>query len=178
MVAGTARGLRLDVPPGTSTRPTSDRVREAVFNALDSLGAIADARVLDAFAGSGALGVEALSRGAEHVTFAEIDAVARAVVTTNLERTGFAGQASVVGVDGGRLAGTSGPWDLILLDPPYVFDGWEPLLAEVIRGLAPGGIVVMESDREVSLPSTLVGMRSKQYGGTVVGFASPAGDPA
>ena len=84
MVAGEARGLRLDVPAGIVTRPTSDRVREAVFNALESLGAIRGARVIDAFAGSGALGIEALSRGADHVTFVELEAEARTTIHTNL----------------------------------------------------------------------------------------------
>ena len=73
VVAGTAGGLRLVAPPGRETRPTSDRVREATFNALGSLGAIEEARVLDLFAGSGALGIEALSRGAQHATFVERD---------------------------------------------------------------------------------------------------------
>lgn len=177
VVAGTARGLRLDVPPGTGTRPTSDRVREAVFNALDSLGAVHGARVLDAYAGSGALGVEALSRGAEHVTFVEADAAARTVVAANLAATRLQDRADVVGGDGARAVGR-GPWDLVLLDPPYAFDAWPALLADVLAGLAPDGIAVLESDRAVPLPEGLHGVREKQYGGTVVTFASPAGAPS
>ena len=175
MVAGTARGRRLDVPAGTTTRPTADRVREAVFNALDSLGATDGARALDAFAGSGALGIEALSRGAGHVTFVEVDAAARAVVDANLIATGLAGRATVTGGDGPCVAATAGPWDLVLLDPPYGFERWHELLAQALDGLAPDGVLVVESDREVLLPAGLHGIRTKQYGGTVVTFATPAG---
>lgn len=177
-MAGDARGRRLDVPPGTATRPTSDRVREAVFNALDSLGAVAGARVVDAFAGSGALGIEALSRGADHVTFVEADATARAVVTANLAGTGLGERATVVGGDGARAAATGGPWDLVLLDPPYAFDDWDDLLAQTVAGLGPEGVVVVESDREVPLPPSLRSTRVKHYGSTVVTFAFPAGAPS
>ena len=81
IVAGTVGGRRIDVPPGQGTRPTSDRVREALFNALESLDAVDGARVLDAFAGSGALGIEALSRGASHATFADTDPQAIEVIS-------------------------------------------------------------------------------------------------
>ena len=174
MVAGEARGLRLAVPPGDGTRPTSDRVREAVFNALDSLDALEDARVLDAYAGSGALGIEALSRGAARATFAETDRAARDVVSANLERTGFGPRAEVVGADGAGIA-ARGPWDLVLLDPPYAFDEWPALLAAVAEGLAPGGVAVVESDREVELGPDLAGIRVRRYGGTVVTFATLTG---
>ncbi len=174
MVAGEARGLRLDVPPGTATRPTSDRVREAVFNALESMGALAGSRVLDAFAGSGALGIEALSRGAAQATFAEVDAAARAVVSANLERTGLADRAVVLAADGARSA-AQGRWDLVLLDPPYSFDEWPALLAEAETGLATDGVVVVESDREVAVPAPLQGVRVRRYGGTVVTFAARTG---
>ena len=177
VVAGSARGLRLDVPMGSATRPTADRVRQATFNALESLGAVAEARVLDAYAGSGALGIEALSRGASHATFTDVDAAARTAVTANLAVTGFAAQAQVVPGDGARAVAFGGPWDLVLLDPPYEFDGWPALLDDVAAHLAADGIVVVESDREVALPPSLHGIRTRQYGGTVVAFASPAGAP-
>jgi 16S rRNA (guanine966-N2)-methyltransferase len=174
VVAGAARGLRLSVPPGDTTRPTSDRVREAVFNALESLDAVADAAVLDAYAGSGALGIEALSRGAAHVTFAETDAVARAVLSANLAHTGFQAEATVLAGDGARSA-ARGPWDLVLLDPPYAFDGWPELLAAAAEGLSADGLVVVESDREIDLGPALRGIRIRQYGGTVVTFATRTG---
>jgi len=150
-------------------------VREAVFNALESLGAVSGTRVMDAFAGSGALGIEALSRGADHATFAEIDPAARSVVEANLAATGLAERATVTGGDGARTAATGGPWDLVLLDPPYAFDEWQALLADVLPALAPDGVVMVESDREVVMPAGLVGIRTKHYGSTVVSFATPAG---
>jgi 16S rRNA (guanine966-N2)-methyltransferase len=130
--------------------------------------------VLDAYAGSGALGIEALSRGAEHVTFAETDAAARAVVAANLAHTGFEAEATVVGADGARAA-AQGPWDLVLLDPPYAHDAWPDLLAAAAAGLSADGVVVVESDREVQLGAALDGIRVRQYGGTVVTFATRTG---
>src|SRR5437870_4293923 len=96
VVAGTARGRRLDAPPGTATRPTSDRVRESVFNSLGSLDLVVGATVVDLFAGSGAMGIEALSRGAERATFVESDAAAARVITANLERCGLSDRGRVV----------------------------------------------------------------------------------
>ncbi len=175
VVAGTARGLRFDTSPGTDTRPTSDRVREAVFNALESLGAVDGALVLDAYAGSGALGIEAASRGASHVTFVERDNASRAVLVENLKTTGLTGLATVEGGDGMRAVASGGPWDLVLLDPPYAFTEW-PVLLDVVAGcLALDGVAVLESDRELELPLTLQSIRSKQYGSTVVVFAGLTG---
>lgn len=175
MVAGAARGLRLDVPAGSTTRPTAGRVREAIFNALGSLDATQGARAIDAFAGSGALGIEALSRGADHVTFVEVDPAARAVIGANLAHTGLADRATVTGGDGPRAAAAAGPWDLMLLDPPYAFAQWDSLLTQALAGLAHDGVLVVESDREVELPAGLHRMRTKQYGSTVVTFATPTG---
>lgn len=177
IVAGSAGGRRIDVPAGSSTRPTSDRVREAVFNALESLGAVDGARVLDAFAGSGALGIEALSRGAAHATFADLDPQAVAVVNRNLAALGLAGEATVLTRPAERALAPGGPFDLVLLDPPYAYDGWDGLLAELVAVLAADAVVVIESDREVGLPAGLVGIRTKTYGGTVVQFAAAPGAP-
>ncbi len=176
IVAGTLGGRRFAAPPGRTTRPTADRVRQAVFNALDSLDAVEGARVLDAFAGSGGLGLEALSRGAEHATFAEADRVARETVEANVAALGVGDRARVVGSDGTVMAGT-GPWDLVLVDPPYAFEGWEALLDAVAAGLSPEGMAVLESDRGPALPATLRAVRSRKYGGTVVVFVARAGDP-
>lgn len=174
VVAGTARGRRLDAPEGRETRPTTDRVREAVFNALGSLDALAGARVLDLFAGSGALGIEALSRGAAHATFVERDRAARAVIAANLERTGLAERATVVAGEAERwLAGDPGAFDLALLDPPYAFDGWEALLAAL-----PAETAVVESDREVPLPAGWEVVRSKRYGTTLVVIARRVAGPS
>jgi len=175
VVAGEAGGRLLDGPDGDGTRPTSDRVRQAMFNALESLDVVEGARVVDAYAGTGALGIEALSRGAARATFADTDRGARAVVEANLRTTGLDDRAVVLGADGVRAISDGGPWDLVLLDPPYAFAGWDELLAAAAASLAQGGLIVIESDREVALPAPLGFVRSKRYGSTVVAFASASG---
>src|ERR687892_855757 len=102
VVGGSARGRTLVAPPGGRTRPTSDRVREAIFNALWSRGAVEGARVADLFAGSGALGVEALSRGAAHATFVDSDRAARAAIHRNVETCGVADRATIAAPPGRR----------------------------------------------------------------------------
>ena len=170
VVAGSARGRRLVVPDGEHTRPTADRVREAIFNSLFSLGAVDGARVVDAFAGSGALGIEALSRGAAHCTFVENDRNALAALRENLETLGFVDQATIVQGDGvAALARLAGEVDLVLLDPPYVYEDWSTLL-EVVHD----AVVVIESDREVELPEGWVPHRARRYGSTVVTLADAA----
>src|SRR3954470_20804095 len=99
VVAGTAGGLRLVAPQGHATRPTSDRAREATFNSLGSLGAVEDATVLDLFAGSGAMGIEALSRDAAHATFVDSDERARQAIRANLATTKLGDRATVVAGD-------------------------------------------------------------------------------
>lgn len=175
VVAGEVGGRRLLVPPGDLVRPTSDRVREAVFNALDSLGAVDGARALDLFAGSGALGIEALSRGAAHVTFVDDDRGAVAAVRANLDAVGLADRATVVASDALAHLGRGGPSvvDLALVDPPYAWGGWPALLAALAGRLSPDATVVAESDREVEAPSGLQVTRQRRYGGTVVAFLRP-----
>lgn len=175
VIAGRARGLRLQAPPGTDVRPTSDRVREATFNALGSLDAVVGARVLDLFAGTGALGIEALSRGSASATFVERDQKAVTVVRHNLEHTGLADQAEVVNATAERfLAGRTDPFDLALIDPPYGFDGWDDLLAKV-----PAHLAVIESDRTIEPPAPWVVVRERRYGGTVVAIVQrPASTPS
>jgi 16S rRNA (guanine966-N2)-methyltransferase len=171
VVAGTAGGRRLTAPAGTGTRPTTDRVREAVFNALGSMGAIDGARVLDAFAGSGALGIEALSRGAATCTFVEHERAARVVVEANLAATGLDADARVIGGDvHDHLDRTSERFDLVLLDPPHAQADWDRLLGMVAARLAADGVVVVEADRPVveTGDATWSLRREKAYGGTVV----------
>lgn len=175
VVAGTARGRTIDAPPGSSTRPTSDRVRESIFNALGSLDLVVDATVLDLFAGSGALGIEALSRGAAHATFVESDRRAVAVIRANLERCGFTDRSTVVVADARSFVSRQPHVDLALVDPPYAFDEW-PLILGVLDASA----VVVESDRLVDLAPGWDVVRERSYGGTVVQFATravPAPDP-
>ena len=166
VVAGAARGRRLAVPPGRTVRPTSDRVREALFNALGSLDALRGASVLDLFAGSGALGIEALSRGAARATFVDSDAAALTCVRANLATCGFERAAAVVRGDAVSWAATGAHHDLALLDPPYAFDGWVDLLAAVDADL-----VVVESDREIALPAGWEVVRDRRYGTTFVRVA-------
>lgn len=188
VVGGTARGRRLVAPTGREVRPTSDRVREAVFNALGSLGAVEGGRVLDLFAGTGALGIEALSRRAAHCTFVERDRRARAALERNLAVTDLADRAEVHGAeaeawlrarvsrDPGASAPTPPGYDLVLLDPPYAYEGWASVLAAVAV-VAPGATVVVESDRTVALPEGWDALREKRYGGTLVVIARPPSPP-
>ena len=164
VVAGTAKGRKLVAPSGASTRPTSDRTRESLFNSLHSMGAVVDASVLDLFAGSGALGIEALSRGARHCTFVEDAAPAVRAIRTNLAAAGFLDDAVVVADDVfGYLRGRPAAVDLCLADPPYAFDRWSEVLAAVDTV-----VLAIESDRPIELPPGFDDVRTRRYGGTVV----------
>ena len=170
VVAGAAKGRRLVTPPGLDTRPTSDRVREAIFNALGSIDAVAGARVLDLFAGSGALGIEALSRGAASAVFVDVSQPALDAVRANLDTTGLEGTA--IRIDAHKY--DDGPFDLALLDPPYATtdDQWRALL-----GHLDAHVIVVESDREIDLGDRWELLRSKRYGSTVVQIARRKGSP-
>lgn len=177
VIAGVARGRRLVAPPGSTTRPTSDRVREATFNALGSLGAVVDATVLDLFAGSGALGIEALSRGAAHCTFVEADRAARAAVEANLAACGLSDEGTVVAGPAERFladaARVGTRFDLVLLDPPYGFEGWQDLLEHL-----PGRLAVGEAALALEPPAGWEVLRSRRYGRTWITILerAPAGD--
>jgi 16S rRNA (guanine966-N2)-methyltransferase len=163
------RGRRIDAPPGNDTRPTTDKVREAVFNALVSLDLVNDARVADLFAGSGALGIEALSRGAAHCTFVERDRTALRTLRDNIEHLGIGDRARVVAGD--AMAVASGDFDLVLADPPYQFDRWDQLLGAIA---AP--FVVAESGRplddveQLQIEGWAATRASRRYGRTWVTF--------
>jgi 16S rRNA (guanine966-N2)-methyltransferase len=161
VVAGIARGRRLVAPKGEGTRPTSDFVREAIFNSLVSHVDLAGATVLDVFAGTGALGLEALSRGAGHATFVESDRHALVAVRTNVEALGFADRATVIPGDATRVA--LPPVDVAFADPPYAFTAWPPLLERI-----DAGVLVVESDREVPVGEGREVLKTKRYGTTVV----------
>lgn len=166
VVAGTARGRRLVAPKGETTRPTSDRVREAVFNALSSLDAVRGATVWDLWCGSGALGIEALSRGAASAVFVDKESAALDAVRANLASSGLASSARVQRADVLRwLESPDGAEhvDLVLADPPYEFDGWDTLLARLDTTW-----LVAESDRELDLGPQFETVRSRRYGRTWV----------
>lgn len=163
IIAGTHRGSRIAAPKGLSTRPTGDRVREAAFNLI---GPVDGARVLDLFAGSGAMGIEALSRGAASVTFVESDRAACRTISENLERLRLTGARVICGEAVWALRQETRAYDLVLVDPPY--EAWaelEPKLAEHLpRLLAPDGLLVVETGArtEPSLPLPL--RTSRRYG--------------
>jgi 16S rRNA (guanine966-N2)-methyltransferase len=170
VIAGTLRGRRIDAPRGLATRPTSDRVRESLFDLLGTLPGGASA--LDLFAGSGALGIEALSRGAASVTFVERNRSALAALRRNLEVLGIRGRARVVAGDALQPAAVApGPWQLVLADPPYQGDAAARIVAEAPRLLAPGGVLALEHAAAVPLPpppDSLAVWKSRRYGRTRV----------
>ena len=177
IVAGRAGGRRLKVPP-QGTRPTSERVREALFNALESAGELRDARVLDLYAGSGALGLEALSRGAAEALFVESDRRAVQVLRANVTEAGLGGavRAGTVGAVLAQQADT--PFDLVLADPPYAVDAAR--LGVMLIALAAGGwvaeegLVVIERakrDGEPEWPPGFEPLRAMNHGDTALYWA-------
>jgi 16S rRNA (guanine966-N2)-methyltransferase len=163
IIAGTHRGRRIAAPKGLVTRPTGDSVREAAFNLI---GPVDDARVLDLFAGSGALGLEALSRGAASVTFVESDRIACQTISENLEKLKLTG-ARVVCADAlWSVRRDTHNYDLVLVDPPY--EAWaelEPRLAEHLpRVLAPDGLLVVETGARTDPALPLPIRTSRRYG--------------
>jgi len=166
IVAGELRGRTIVAPSGTTTRPTTDRVREAIFNSLHSLGVIEGALVADLYAGSGALGFEALSRGAEHCTFVERDRAALSAIEANRASLGVRGRTRVVNGDPVCMARGIDA-DLVFADPPYDFAAWDAL----VDALAPGvGFVVVESGAPLTAPEGWDEVRAKRYGRTWVTF--------
>jgi len=152
IIAGSLKGRRLDAPTWPGLRPTSDKLRETLFNVLQ--GRLAGARVLDGYAGTGAVGIEALSRGAAHVTFVESDARARALIAANLERCGVSGgytiERGLAEVVLGRLAPD---YDVIFLDPPYDEADLGPAVTLGIGCLAADGLCVLEHASRREPPS-------------------------
>lgn len=177
VVAGSLGGRRLAVPPGREVRPTSDRVREALFSML---GPLDGARVLDLFAGSGALAIEALSRGAATAVLVERDARAAATIRANLEALGLAApQATLVVRPAVAALSTAlqrgDAYDLVFLDPPYrqAPDLGPALAASLEPLLAPGARVVTESDRRAPLDLPLALAHERRYGDTLIRIHTP-----
>jgi 16S rRNA (guanine966-N2)-methyltransferase len=165
IIAGTRRGHTIYAPKGRDTRPTSDRVRENVFNIL---GAVEGAVVLDLYAGSGAMGLEALSRGAARAVFVERDGDAVRAIERNLERLRLKAtvlrQDAVTALAGEAAAGRK--YDLVLVDPPYeMYTKIEPQLARYLPALlADGGVIVVETDARVEPGLPLEQRTSRKYG--------------
>ena len=177
IIAGVAGGRRLSVPP-RGARPTTDRVREAVFNVLAARTDFDGLAVLDLYAGSGALGLEALSRGAASVLFVESDRRAADVIARNIETVGLAGATVRRGAVTAVLAGGGGPVDLVFADPPYdvATAEVEAVLAVLDGGrwLAPGAVVVVERPvqaQPLTWPAGWVGRPQRRYGDTRIEMA-------
>lgn len=164
VVAGEARGRSLIAPEGNRTRPTSDRVRESIFNMLFSLHATEGSTVVDLYAGCGALGIEALSRGASHCTFVEQDRRAIECIHTNLETLGFADRATVVQADvESWVERNTERVDVVLADPPYGDGDWEKLLDSIDSRW-----LVAEASSAIDEHPSWEVVRDKTYGSTVV----------
>ena len=173
VIGGRSRGRRLAAKLPPSVRPTSDRVRESIFDILGSLGGVEGLRVVDLFCGSGALGVEALSRGAASATFVDLDPGALAAVRQNLHSVGLGEEPATLvraSLPGWLEGGGAGTFDLALCDPPYAFEDW-PVLLGALRADA----IVMESASPVALAGGWVVARERRYGGTLVTVAHRSG---
>lgn len=169
VIAGSAKGRPLLALEGEEvTRPTADRVKEAVFGRIQF--ELADSRVLDLFAGSGALGIEALSRGARSAVFVEKNRAAAQVVRKNLENTGLAGRGRLLEMDYlDALERLEGPFDFIFMDPPYRSGYYEPALCRIRERnlLSSGGMVIAEHDGTQNFAGMAL-VKSKKYGKTYI----------
>ncbi|MGH3470439.1 MAG: 16S rRNA (guanine(966)-N(2))-methyltransferase RsmD, partial [Nocardioidaceae bacterium] len=188
IIGGAAGGRRLRTPRGSSTRPTSDRVREALFSSLESLlGTLSGLRFLDVFAGSGAVGLEAASRGAGLVVLVEQDRTAARLISANADATGLA--VRVLNLNAERLGGgaidPAAPFDVVFLDPPYAMAGRDlhVLIADLQAAdwFAPDAVVVVERDRRDAVwewPAAVTPLRSARYGETMLWYGRVHPAPA
>jgi 16S rRNA (guanine(966)-N(2))-methyltransferase RsmD len=170
VIGGEARGRRLVAPDLPTLRPTSDRVREAIFDILEARQLVEGATVLDLYAGSGALGIEALSRGAASCTFVDSDRRAITAIEQNLASVGLAGRPGVRAVRAdvvSFLGSTDDPVGLGLVDPPYRFSGWAELLERLRAEVA-----VLEHGSPLDVTGGFDTIRSYRYGGTLVTLVS------
>ena len=184
IVGGTAGGRLLSTPKGRNTRPTSDRAREGLFSSVESARSLAGARVLDLYAGSGALGLEALSRGAAAVVLVEADRTVCGVLRANVAALRLPGAEVVAGRVADVVAQPArAPFDVLLADPPYAIAAAE--VAEVLAAaaangwLAPQALVVLERatrDSEFGWPGGFEALRERKYGEATLWFATFRGD--
>jgi 16S rRNA (guanine966-N2)-methyltransferase len=187
VIAGSARGRAIVAPKGTAVRPTGDKVRQATFNALDSRGFVSGATVVDLFAGTGALGIEALSRGAGRATFVDAERLSVDCIRQNVEHLGFGARSTVVRSDVQRwLDGLASPAAfavdegsplLVLADPPYEFAGWPALLERLLphlEAVRDDSMLVAESPRTLPEVAGWEVDREQRYGIAVVTLLRPA----
>lgn len=170
IIAGSAKGTKLDTPSGYNTRPTSDRVKEAIFSAIHF--DIEGANVLDIFSGSGQLGIEAISRGANSCVFVDMDKQSLQVIEKNIKRCGFERLSKVLNRDAIiYLSSISESFDIVLIDPPYGYKQQDEILIKLSANLNTGGIVVYETAKDIDF-SDSVGELAKHkeyvYGTTKV----------
>ena len=174
IIAGTARGRRIEAPKGLNTRPTLDRVRENLFNILQMK--TRDSRVLDLFAGSGALSLEALSRGAEHAVLVDIDRDAHRIQKKNLETLGFSDRAELFLCDwqkaAAELHAQGRKFDLIFLDPPYRMTDLRDVFAATAKLAADDGLVILEHEgrAETETGDTFIKKDERRWGYCGVSF--------
>jgi 16S rRNA (guanine966-N2)-methyltransferase len=177
IIAGTLKGRRLDAPSWPGLRPTSDKLRETLFNILGAR--LAGARVLDACAGTGAVGIEAISRGAAHVTFIDRDSRAIALIEQNLARCAVSGGYAIIRaeLDGGASRAPQADFDFIFLDPPYDTDA-SAIGRAVGPWLAPDGMLIVEYARRAGAPASIDGLqkvREVTSGDSALGFYKAEG---
>ncbi len=195
VIAGIAKGRRLVAPKSAAVRPTTDLVKGAIFSMLESAAYQRGAedstvdtgfpfrRVLDLYAGSGALGIEALSRGAEHADFVEASASARVVIAENLRRTGLSARGTIHAMRAEvAVTALQGPYDLILLDPPYGDEGTDRVLERLGSSgiLSDQAIVVLEHARSRPIPEqagALQLVRSRHHGSTAIALFFRRAEP-
>jgi 16S rRNA (guanine966-N2)-methyltransferase len=180
VISGTLRGRRLKAPTGMATRPTADRIRESVFNIL--AGSIQYRRVLDLFAGTGALGIEAMSRGADSAVFIDQAKSALAVIRQNIRDLGLDDQTRIIHWDIRKnlncLSSDPLSFDLVFMDPPYETNTVSPALTALVSSgaLAPGALVVIEHSAREPIPhpvGTLALADQRRFGKTLVSFMEP-----
>lgn len=173
IIAGQAKGKRIEAPEGLLVRPTTDRAREAIFNTLYSLGGVESLTVADLFAGSGALGLEALSRGASQAVFIENSPAVLKVLRSNIAKLGYQSRSEVIARDvmnERRFTQTS--FDVVFCDPPYSFDRWQELLGNINSR-----ILVVESDRKIELNSHWKCLKIRKYATTIITIAESSTRP-
>ena len=178
IISGSLRSRRLSVPPGGLIRPTSDRVREAIFNMVQSRLPLQGASVLDLYCGTGALGFEAISRGATEAVFVDANPLVLACSRDNAEELGIEDRCSFVRGDARTYLESSSDtsYDLILADPPYDTADVEIIPEPALRHLEPGGVLVLEHDRNREIGPRAHLLLTRAYGRTAVSLFSPNRD--